>query len=356
MLALPTTPTHLLKAFLHLIYLGSAELDNQSLPNFLDLIELLNVEAVIEPPVELNVQTRQSFTEKSRGENKSEAGAALVAKHFAKVGLEIPKGIVFKEEKGLKLGESVGPLVCSDLPNTVVFKEESLDNEGKDSNIEKRKFASDRQRLSNERSLLKSQKLHFCNQCDFNTESSKMFKSHNLYKHQERGALCDQCDKRFFTNEHLQNHILAVHDLTTHSCSTCPFKTGTKRQLVVHVQRNHNEKHLLCSECSYVCSDAGFLQMHIGRHHTDKTLWPRCKWPECSYTSWPKKNVENHYKKVHEGVRYKCNICSKTFTARANMHAHKLKIHKDLLKSDNRSKTTTRASFDARYTFEEGAT
>ena len=337
LLALPTTPSHLLKAFLHLLYLGSAHLDIQSLPHFLSLTQLLNVEAIIEAPAELSVET-----EKPLSENESETGAALVAKQFAKVGLEIPKGIVFKEEAGLK-----AQLVCADLPNKVVFKEGSLDNEGKEER--KKKFVGDRQRLSNE-------KQHFCNQCDFNTDSSKMFKSHNLYKHQERGALCDQCDKRFFTNEHLQNHIHAVHDLTTHSCSTCPFKTGTKRQLVVHVQRNHNEKHLLCSECSYVCSDAGFLQMHIGRHHTDKTLWPRCKWPECSYTSWPKKNVENHYKKVHEGIRYKCNICSKTFTARANMHAHKLKIHKDLLKSDNRSKTTTRASFDARYTFEEGAT
>ena len=35
------------------------------------------------------------------------------------------------------------------------------------------------------------------------------------------------------------------------------------------------------------------------------------------------------------------------------MHAHKLKIHRDLLKSDNRAKTTTRASFDSRYTFLE---
>ena len=35
------------------------------------------------------------------------------------------------------------------------------------------------------------------------------------------------------------------------------------------------------------------------------------------------------------------------------MHAHKLKIHRDLLKSDNREKTTTRASFDSRYTFLE---
>ena len=278
----------------------------------------------------------------------------FVAEQFAKVGLEIPKGLVFKEETGADRPKSAE----GDFSHRVVFKEGSLGKEveRKDSNIAKEKLVRNCQTngLPKERRKLKKPlKLHFCNQCDFNSESAKMFKSHNLYKHQERGSLCDRCDKRFFTNEHLQNHILRVHDLATHSCTSCNFKTGTKRQLVVHVQRNHNEKHLLCSECSYVCSDAGFLQMHIGRNHTDKTQWPQCKWTECNYTSWPKKNVENHYKKVHEGIRYKCNICSKTFTVRANMHAHKLNIHKDLLKSDNRSKTTTRASFDARYTFQE---
>ena len=102
MLALPTTPSHLLQAFLRLLYLGSADLNIQSLPNFLSLTQLLNLEAIIEPPAELNIQTGLSFTEKALGENKSEAGAALVAKQFAKVGLEIPKGIVFKEEAGLK--------------------------------------------------------------------------------------------------------------------------------------------------------------------------------------------------------------------------------------------------------------
>ena len=280
----------------------------------------------------------------------------FVAEQFAKVGLEIPKGIVFREETGADRPKSAE----DDFSHRVVFKEGSLDKEAerKDSNIAKEKRVSNCQidGLSKNRRLENFQKplkLRCCKQCNFNTESPKMFKNHNLYKHQERGSLCDQCDKRFFTNEHLQNHIIRVHDLATHSCSSCDFKTGTKRQLVVHVQRNHNEKHLLCTECSYVCSDAGFLQMHIGRHHTDKTQWPQCKWPECNYASWPKKNVENHYKKVHEGIRYKCNICSKTFTAKANMHAHKLKIHKDLLKSDNRSKTITRASFDARYTFQE---
>ena len=367
MLALPTTPSHLLKAFLRLIYLGSTHLTLQSLPHFLSLIQLLNVEGIIEPP-ELNVQTRPTPAE-VLGEKpiKSETGAELVAEQFAKVGLEIPKGIVFKEETGgdlLKSAESGEQLLGTNFPHKVVFKEGLVDKEEerKDSNVTEKKFVTNYQMnglpklLPKERSFAKLQKPlkpHFCNQCNFNTDSLKMFKNHNLYKHQERGALCDQCDKRFFTNEHLQNHINTIHYPTTHSCSSCSFKTGTKRQLVVHVQRNHNEKHLLCSECSYVCSDAGFLQMHIGRHHTDKTLWPQCKWPECNYTSWPKKNVETHYKKVHEGIRYKCNICSKTFTARANMHAHKLKIHQDLLKSDNRSKTTTRASFDARYTFEE---
>ena len=168
LLALPMTPSHLLKAFLSLLYLGSADLDIQSLPSFLSLTQLLSIEAVIEPPAELSFQTEPSFTEKHLGE----VGAALVAKQFAKVGLEIPRGIVFKEE-GARSADQLH------FPNKVVFKEGSLD-----SNIAKKKLVSDLQRLSKEKSLVKLQKLHFCNQCDFNTDSSKMFKSHNLYKHQ----------------------------------------------------------------------------------------------------------------------------------------------------------------------------
>ena len=292
-------------------------------------------------------------------EKPTGVGADLVGEHFAKVGLKIPKGMVFKEtsrSENTKFAEAVP----TDFKQKVGCDEETPLHEQNSyiMNSDKKITFAGVKTLKNARErrvakLGKPLEPYFCNQCNFNAVSSKMLKSHNLYKHQEREALCDQCDKRFFTNEHLQNHINAVHEITTHSCSSCSFKTVRKRLLVVHVQRNHAEKHLLCSECSYVCSDAGFLRLHIGRHHTDKTKWPQCQWPGCNYTSWPEKNVKNHYKKEHEGIRYKCNICSKTFTARANMHAHKLKIHKDLLKSDNRSKTTTRASFDARYTFQE---
>ena len=157
------TPSHLLKAFLNLLYLGSVDLDLQSLPGFLNLIQLLNVEANIEtPPAELNVQT--SLTEKPLGENeslmekplangnKTVAVTALVAEHFAKVGLEIPKGIVFKEES------AENRLLCNDFPDKVGFKEESLVvNEVKDSNINKKKFASKRRELKKERSSAKFQ-------------------------------------------------------------------------------------------------------------------------------------------------------------------------------------------------------
>ena len=363
-MALPSIPTHLLKAFLHLVYLGSAQLDEQDISSFLSLLKLLNVEGVVEEEEGVSrgsERVRTGLIQDLSSPKKGLVGSDLVADKFAKVGLEIPKGIVFKEEKA-EVG-NCSKIVDSNFKHKVIIKEEAHVNGEEEQYFDendKRPIFDEIKSLNKIKEGLKKKRgpkprsrLYVCNQCDFSTDVTKVFKNHNLYKHQEREALCDQCDKRFFTNEHLRNHIKAVHELATFSCSSCSFKGGTKRRLVMHVQRNHAEKHLLCDECSYVCSDAGFLRIHVGRHHTDKSLWPKCDWPGCDYTSWPEKNVKNHYKKVHEGIRYKCNICSKIFTARANMHAHKLKIHRDLLKSDNRAKTTTRASFDSRYTFLE---
>ena len=102
-MALPSIHTHLLKAFLQLVYLGSAQLDEQDISSFLSLLQLLNVEGVVEEEGEEEGVSKGSERVRTglilSSQKKGVVGSDLVADKFAKVGLEIPKGIVFKEEK-----------------------------------------------------------------------------------------------------------------------------------------------------------------------------------------------------------------------------------------------------------------
>ena len=260
-----------------------------------------------------------------------------IKEEFDRLGMKMPKGIIFKEEK--------------------VEKEKSILSQGKEKGDIRRKMQAAR-RTSDISYFLrgikkkykkkaKVAKIYSCDKCEFTTNVPNHFQNHVLYTHTGRQIQCDRCDKKYFSMSHLKEHIEGTHEAVMQICETCNFKTNKKRHLDRHILDNHTEGTILCTECPFTTSTNSKLKYHVERKHSKRENWPKCRWPDCEYTWFHQANVDSHYRKVHEGVRVTCEICPNTFTDKSNMQAHMMKIHKDLVIRKENARTA--GSFEERY-------
>ena len=266
-----------------------------------------------------------------------------VKDEFDRLGMKMPKGIIFKEEKVEKKIED------SMLPQT---------KETDEIQLKRRKMLMTRKTsdmsffLRGMRKKYKKKakvpKLQSCEKCEFTSTLPKAMFDHVLYIHTGRQIQCDKCDKKYFNMSHLKEHIEGTHEAVMQICETCNFKTNKKRHLDKHILDIHTEGSILCTECPFTTSNNSRLKYHMERKHSQRENWPKCSWPGCEYTWFHQQNVDSHYRKVHEGVRVTCEICPNMFTDKSNMQAHMMKIHKDLVIRKENARTA--GSFEERYT------
>ena len=266
-----------------------------------------------------------------------------IKEEFDRLGMKMPKGIIFKEEKVEKESEKlVNP------PN-----KEKGDVQDIRRKMQLARRSSDMSHFlrgikKKYKKKAKVVKLYSCDKCEFETNQPSTFQNHVLYIHTGRQIQCDKCDKKYFSMSHLKEHIDGTHEAVMQICETCNFKTNKKRHLERHILDIHTEGSILCTECPFTTSTNSRLKYHMERKHLKREDWPKCSWPDCDYTWFHQTNVDCHYRKVHEGVRVTCELCPNMFTDKSNMQAHMMKIHKDLVIRKENSRTA--GSFEERYT------
>ena len=266
-----------------------------------------------------------------------------VKDEFDRLGMKMPKGIIFKEEKIEKETDQFKVPKTSDKANGRQ-QQEKMPLTRRSSDISyflrgmRKKY----------KKKIKVPRNYSCEKCEFQSPDPQKYYKHVLYIHTGRQIQCDKCDKKYFSMSHLKEHIEGTHEAVMQICETCNFKTNKKRHLERHILDNHREGTILCSECPFKTSTNSKLKIHMERSHTPREKWPKCPWPDCDYTWCHQQNVDNHYRKVHEGVRVSCEICTNTFTDKSNMQAHMMKIHSDLVVRKENARTS--GSFEERYT------
>ena len=266
-----------------------------------------------------------------------------IKEEFDRLGMKMPKGIIFKEEKIEKESDKLI------LPQT----KEKGDVQDVRRKMKLVRRTSDmsyflRGIKKKYKKKAKVAKLYSCDKCEFETNQPSTFQNHVLYIHTGRQIQCDKCDKKYFSMSHLKEHIDGTHEAVMQICETCNFKTNKKRHLERHILDIHTEGSILCTECPFTTSTNSRLKYHMERKHLKREDWPKCSWPDCEYTWFHQTNVDCHYRKVHEGVRVTCELCPNMFTDKSNMQAHMMKIHKDLVIRKENSRTA--GSFEERYT------
>ena len=261
----------------------------------------------------------------------------MVKEEFDRLGMKMPKGIIFKEDKVMK--------DCSNLELKSTTEKEGIPDQS--NKMLRGKGAFDFLRKKYKKKI-KVPRNYSCEKCEFQSPDPQKYYKHVLYIHTGRQIQCDKCDKKYFSMSHLKEHIEGTHEAVMQICETCNFKTNKKRHLERHILDNHREGTILCSECPFKTSTNSKLKIHMERNHTPREKWPKCPWPDCDYTWCHQQNVDNHYRKVHEGVRVSCEICPNTFTDKSNMQAHMMKIHSDLVVRKENARTS--GSFEERYT------
>ena len=272
-----------------------------------------------------------------------------IKEEFDRLGMKMPKGIIFKEEKV----EKEKPTFEKEKPTLPQSKEKKIEVQDIRRKIQAARRTSDisyflRGIKKKYKKKVKVAKLYSCDKCEFETNRPSTFQNHVLYTHTGRQIQCDKCDKKYFSMSHLKEHIEGTHEAVMQICETCNFKTNKKRHLERHILDIHTEGTILCTECPFTTSTNTRLKYHVERKHSKRENWPKCRWPDCEYTWFHQTNVDCHYRKVHEGVRVTCEICPNTFTDKSNMQAHMMKIHKDLVIRKENSRTA--GSFEERYT------
>ena len=205
---------------------------------------------------------------------------------------------------------------------------------------------------------------YFCNLCDFQTETKKVFNNHKFYDHEQNS--CNDCGMKFSEYRDMKKHIDSFH--ANLNCSFCGkfFKNKHKLQshewnhqnvdksvqktktsgfcnicgkksanVDTHIKKVHEKPHLKddslkCKTCGLHCASKYDLQRHIKARHS--TMGPE----PCPYCGKFVKMLEKHLRRNQCNLsenerktedRIKCEDCGKDFKKQAGLKAHIKKFH-----------------------------
>ncbi|KAJ3650511.1 hypothetical protein Zmor_016604 [Zophobas morio] len=203
--------------------------------------------------------------------------------------------------------------------------------------------------------------VHYCNDCNFYTELTLLFKLHlqdchgvkkeHYQEYTIQKYSCRKCKfETHFSLKCVQHGLTCLRHLKNqkptktpkiikHSkdeiihCTECPYKTKTKALLKRHINRRHvdekDTKKYHCSECPFATKYKSSLKTHVNVNHLDEkdVKWYECD--KCPYKSKDNSALKHHTNMHHSDTWYKCKDCPyKTRTTRL-LKLHRIARHLD---------------------------
>ena len=172
------------------------------------------------PVISKSNQITANESDKPSNDCDESGGMKMVREEFNRLGMKMPKGIIFKEEKlekdrnNVELKTSTEKEGIPDQSNKMLM--------GKGASV----FP-----IKKYKKKMKAPKIYSCDKCEFESNLHQRYYKHVLYKHTGRQIQCDKCDKKYFSMSHLKEHIEGTHEVVLQTGETCNFKTNKKRHL-----------------------------------------------------------------------------------------------------------------------------
>ena len=96
-----------------------------------------------------------------------------------------------------------------------------------------------------------SGEMYSCDQCDFNTGTTKLLYRHKRMKHEDASFECDECDHIGSQQCHVSYHKKGIPQGGTYICDKCDFSTNFRGNLNIHKKRKHEGVTYNCDQCDY---------------------------------------------------------------------------------------------------------
>lgn len=147
------------------------------------------------------------------------------------------------------------------------------------------------------------------------TSQSSLLTSQEVHK-------CEECDYSSHNKHYLKQHVDLVHCASRpYKCPFCNYAGKRSHSLREHLMVHSNERPFVCTHCNATFRKKGHLTNHV-KLHQKMVACPICK------VSIYQPDVEPHMKSVHNVDKlYVCDVCSYMAVNKTEIEEH-LKLHK----------------------------
>lgn len=163
-----------------------------------------------------------------------------------------------------------------------------------------------------------------CNKCEFETQSSMIFKHHYKKNHVLDLYPCYTCCKLYFVQNSLRIHNRRFHRASNKfPCFKCDLTFDSYLKFRSHLRSKHGKKVFKCNQCEYYQSDRrSRLVSHIRKNHKTPLI--------CAYCD---KNFDciaelTRHQMLHTGERhYVCEFCGFRTKKSSTLKKHEVTFH-----------------------------
>lgn len=181
----------------------------------------------------------------------------------------------------------------------------------------------------------------FCKECSFKSKRESHFAKHiKLHETSSNLFQCKRCDFTSIRLSHLRRHEV-LHSQTLLCCQQCKYNTDSSKLLARHVKNKHStqqKQHTMiytCSKCQYKTLRRHLYNSHlqishnqtmdadtIGSNGSKQNKTYQCDL--CAYKTQRKEHYVRHQNNVHCNRRpYLCDLCGKAFKRPDALAQHK---------------------------------
>ena len=174
-----------------------------------------------------------------------------------------------------------------------------------------------------------------CDECDFVTDSSAYFSTHQRVRHREEGRVysCDICFQTFTFSWGVKLHKEDLHHNETFKCEHCSLITNSQRNIERHMKQAHFPGCDILDKCN-ICGKE-VKRKNLKRHEQEHQRPRRrgnsssdqfsCK--QCNYTTTTSTYLKMHVLKKHPSYKLKCDHCSFVTAFEAKLNIHTIRNH-----------------------------
>ena len=221
-----------LKSLLKFIYSGEVNIKNESLAEFLetaDELQIAGLTKAVEPE-------HQDFIEKSPLNQEDQAELQMTSLKMGQHENTIRSHL--KELKALQDKYDNTNLHC-DYCSFVTLIEDSLSDHIKEQHRDMYSefeiegiVGTNKIKDIHDKSLILEG--HFCDRCDVKETSGRALLKHRQEEHPGMSYYCKVCSKEFTRFHKLKEHRLAIHDEVKFPCTSCDRSFTNKSNLAIH--------------------------------------------------------------------------------------------------------------------------